>query len=94
MGMNAETVIIDYSFPTKKNKLPFPFAANKWKFAVPFSVTANRRKLLFHPLGPFSVCSRVSTKVDFRSSAKVEIFTELIFTFAVPETWRHGDMER
>jgi hypothetical protein len=60
---------------------------------VPFSVAANRRKLPFYPLVPFSVCSRVSTKVDFRSSAKVEIYRELILLSRIPETWRHEDWD-
>jgi hypothetical protein len=57
MGKLSELAIVDYhlSLPTKENKLPFPFAANKGKFAISVSRFQQTNGSCRFPLVSFSV---------------------------------------
>ncbi len=60
--------------PSRKTNFPllFPFGANKWKFAFPFSVCS---KMSHFPLVPFFVCVYIGIHIQY-----VNIFI-LIFIF-------------
>ncbi len=59
----------------------FPFAANKQQYVVfCFLHLQQTNGICRFPLDSFSICSGVSTEMDFCNSAEVGIFSELVFT--------------
>jgi hypothetical protein len=81
--------IIVYHLPTVENKILISVSISSKQtevscFHCPFA--ANKQKLLFYIC---SVCSRVSTEVDFWNSAEVAFFSELVFTSSLNSTELH-----
>jgi hypothetical protein len=87
MGTFAETAIAItvYLLPTKEKnvRFPFPFAANKRKFAVSVFRLQKTNGSCGFPLAPFSLCG--IPEMSRHGHGDVETWRH--------DTWRHGNME-
>jgi hypothetical protein len=69
-------------FPSRKTNFPFlfPFGANKWKFAFPFSVCS---KMSHFPLVPFFVCVYIHLYCYFKWKTEAQVIFLNLFTITL-----------
>jgi hypothetical protein len=88
--LKQQSSITVYRLPIKENKLLFPFAANKWKFAVSFFYLPETKEVsVFHKFHFLFAEFRIE---PWRHGEE-NMETWKTWRHGDMETWRHGDME-